>query len=84
MTLGHSKHFPVALRNEFFHKMLVEMATNIAAPDDVDTGDLVLFNRRCTRMSVFGAIVCTSAKLVTQSSWGLSHRNALELFQPFV
>jgi hypothetical protein len=45
----------------------------------LDSGDIVLFNRRCSRMSAFGALICASAKVATQSTWDqyveLQHSN---------
>ncbi len=43
-----------------------------AAPDrlrGLDTGDLVLFNRKCTSMGLTGALLCTSAKLINGTRW---------------
>lgn len=36
---------------------------------EIDTGDIVLFNRPCSQMSFFGALICFSTKMLAQSSW---------------
>ncbi len=36
-----------------------------------NTGDVVLFNRRCYKMSIFGALICSTAKIATHSTWGM-------------
>jgi len=38
-------------------------------PDGLDAGDVILFNRRCSAMGVFGAAVCAGAKLYYNSKW---------------
>ncbi|KAG9413072.1 hypothetical protein AC1031_016087 [Aphanomyces cochlioides] len=35
----------------------------------LDTGDVVLFDRKCNLMSVYGAVICHGAKLVGQTRW---------------
>jgi hypothetical protein len=35
----------------------------------LETGDLVLFDRRCESMSLFGAVLCWAAKLFSGSRW---------------
>ena len=35
----------------------------------LDTGDVILFNRRCWTMSAFGAVLCQTAKFVASSDW---------------
>lgn len=38
-------------------------------PSGLDSGDIVLFNRRCTSMSLTGAALCIVAKLFSNSQW---------------
>lgn len=38
-------------------------------PDGLDSGDIVLFNRRCTAMSLAGASLCIVSKLFSNSQW---------------
>lgn len=38
-------------------------------PRGLDSGDVVLFNRRCTSMSFLGAAVCIAAKLLSNTAW---------------
>ena len=37
-------------------------------PNDLDTGDILLFSRRCSDMSLFGAMLCYGAK-VSKGKW---------------
>ncbi|TDH66110.1 hypothetical protein CCR75_005853 [Bremia lactucae] len=36
---------------------------------DIDTGDVVLFNRKCTSMGVYGGAICACAKFFGQTQW---------------
>lgn len=38
-------------------------------PSALDSGDIVLFNRRCTSMSLAGAALCLAAKIFSNSQW---------------
>eukprot|EP00871_Galdieria_phlegrea_P000759 jgi/Galph1/1684/GphlegSOOS_G395.1 len=38
-------------------------------PPGLDSGDLVLFNRRCLSMSPYGALICGMSKLFSRSRW---------------
>lgn len=38
-------------------------------PSGLDSGDVVLFNRRCTSMPVTGALLCVVSKLFSNSQW---------------
>ena len=37
-------------------------------PNDLDTGDILLFSRRCSDLSLFGAMLCYGAK-VSKGKW---------------
>ena len=37
--------------------------------NQLDTGDIILFNRRCLSMNAFGALLCVSAKWFGQTVW---------------
>ncbi len=36
---------------------------------DLDTGDIVMFNRPCLKLGTFGALVCASAKFAENTPW---------------
>ncbi|RLO03929.1 hypothetical protein DYB28_013970 [Aphanomyces astaci] len=36
---------------------------------NLDTGDVVLFDRKCNSMGVYGGVICHSAKLFGQTRW---------------
>jgi len=46
------------------HKDLV-----VNLPPGLDSGDLVLFNRRCLSMSPYGALICGLSKFFSKSRW---------------
>eukprot|EP00177_Eucheuma_denticulatum_P005566 GFKZ01010114.1.p1 GENE.GFKZ01010114.1~~GFKZ01010114.1.p1 ORF type:complete len:1193 (-),score=162.98 GFKZ01010114.1:275-3853(-) len=41
----------------------------IELPPGLDSGDIVLFNRRCTSMAPAGAVLCAVAKIFSNSQW---------------
>jgi len=41
----------------------------VQLPKSVDSGDIVLFNRRCTSMPPYGAAICIVAKFFSNSKW---------------
>jgi CRP-like cAMP-binding protein len=41
----------------------------VALADSLDTGDIVLFSRPCTRMGIFGGFLCFSTKLFHDTPW---------------
>lgn len=41
----------------------------VILPSGLDSGDIVLFNRRCLSMPPYGAAICGVAKLFSNSSW---------------
>ncbi|GJQ10180.1 hypothetical protein GpartN1_g1971.t1 [Galdieria partita] len=41
----------------------------VILPPGLDSGDLVLFNRRCLSMSPYGALICGLSKLFSKSRW---------------
>lgn len=49
----------LGLENNFFHAV----DSNTLAPNDLDTGDILLFSRRCADMNLFGALICYGAKV---------------------
>ena len=49
----------VGLENNYFHAV----DNNTLAPNDLDTGDILLFSRRCADMNLFGALICYGAKV---------------------
>lgn len=49
----------VGLEKNFFHTI----DNNTLAPNDLDTGDILLFSRRCADMNLFGALLCYGAKV---------------------
>lgn len=44
-------------------------ANDSPLPAGLDSGDIVLFNRRCTAMPVAGAVLCVVSKLFSNSEW---------------
>lgn len=44
-------------------------AAAVELPSGLDSGDIVLFNRRCMSMSIAGAALCVVAKLFDNSQW---------------
>ena len=38
-------------------------------PTGVDTGDIVLFDRSCFSLGIWGGLICTGAKFVGQTEW---------------
>lgn len=49
----------IHLEDDCFH--VVDSHT--LSPNDLDTGDIILFSRRCADMNLFGAILCYAAKV---------------------
>lgn len=47
------------LQSDHFH--LLEKDTLV--PNDLDTGDILLFSRQCSEMSLVGAFLCYAAKV---------------------
>ena len=47
------------LQSDHFHVLNKETLI----PNDLDTGDIILFSRRCTDMSLCGAMLCYGAKV---------------------
>lgn len=47
----------------------VDRAAWDGLPSGLDSGDIVIFNRRCMSMSVAGAALCLFAKLFSNSAW---------------
>lgn len=47
----------------------LDMSGRVALPAGLDSGDVVLFNRRCSSMSVKGAILCGISKAFSNSQW---------------
>lgn len=41
----------------------------VELPPGLDSGDIVLFNRRCTSMAPAGAVLCIVAKIFSNSKW---------------
>ncbi len=37
--------------------------------DDLDTGDVVLFDRNCFKMSPFGGALCAGSKFLGRTEW---------------
>ncbi|KAJ8905062.1 hypothetical protein NDN08_001573 [Rhodosorus marinus] len=46
-----------------------EKPAEVQLPRSVDSGDIVLFNRRCTSMTAYGAAICIVAKFFSNSKW---------------
>ncbi|PXF45357.1 Mitochondrial adenine nucleotide transporter ADNT1 [Gracilariopsis chorda] len=44
-------------------------ANELLLPPGLDSGDIVLFNRRCTSMPLAGAVLCKMSKLFSNSQW---------------
>lgn len=44
-------------------------ATSEFLPRDLDSGDVVLFNRRCSSMRLLGAVLCVVAKFAANTFW---------------
>ena len=53
----------IRLEDNCFH--VVDSHT--LSPNDLDTGDIILFSRRCSEMNLFGAILCYAAKVKASS-----------------
>ena len=47
------------LQKDHFHVL----THDALVPNDLDTGDILLFSRRCSDMSLFGAMLCYGAKV---------------------
>lgn len=47
------------LQKDHFHVL----THDTLVPNDLDTGDILLFSRRCSDMSLFGAMLCYGAKV---------------------
>lgn len=47
------------LQSDHFHVLNRETLI----PNDLDTGDIILFSRRCADMGLFGAMLCYGAKV---------------------
>ena len=47
------------LQSDHFHVL----ERNTLVPNDLDTGDILLFSRRCSDMNLFGACLCYGAKV---------------------
>ncbi|CAN8074239.1 unnamed protein product [Agarophyton chilense] len=46
-----------------------QTVSDIQLPPGLDSGDIVLFNRRCTSMPLAGAVLCKVSKLFSNSQW---------------
>eukprot|EP00178_Gracilaria_changii_P014614 TRINITY_DN410_c0_g1_i1.p1 TRINITY_DN410_c0_g1~~TRINITY_DN410_c0_g1_i1.p1 ORF type:complete len:1185 (+),score=147.68 TRINITY_DN410_c0_g1_i1:282-3836(+) len=46
-----------------------QTVSDVPLPPGLDSGDIVLFNRRCTSMPLAGAVLCKVSKLFSNSQW---------------
>ncbi len=61
-------------RTQNNHNMRYKTALSKDLPElfdwiQVDTGDILLYDRKCKTMSFNGAILCTLAKIASKSQW---------------